>query len=164
MKAFKLQEALELFDRSLQLEQPHLAIINHRDAEKFSNRWSMRKPVVKNIIASEQWLKESIPSALNPDDIRLLLRKLIADAAGMEISEINEEESFTNLGVDSISALDIVSLLETEYKMSLTPTLLYEYDSIKKLSDYFIHLKTHSKAAGFPLLPTQKVFYSNQVF
>ncbi len=162
--SFKLSQALELFSSSLQSEQANLAIVHKPDAEKFSNGWLVRKPVVKNKMKAEQPVKVSVSTTVNPENFKSFLKKLIAEAAGLEISEIDEEDSFSNLGVDSISALDIVSLLEKEYKMSLNPTLLFEYDNIKRLSDYFSKLKNDQKAKGFPLLPTQKAFYSNQVF
>ena len=154
MKAFNISEALELFDFSVKLNHPHLAVLQKQDAESFSPNWSTLQPKPKTPVIKPIDQKWST-SEKRPDDFTSFLKQLIADAAELEISEINEEESFTNMGLDSISALDIVSRLEKQYNISLNPTLLFEYDSIKRLSEFFMQYNS-SKTDAFSVPLTQR--------
>ena len=54
--------------------------------------------------------------------------------------------------------------LEKEYQLSLNPTLLFEYDNINLLTDYLVPKSELDVKDSYELLPTQKTFYSNQVF
>ncbi len=162
MIPFKLSLALELFEQSLNYGQANLAAIHQSDATKFSLHWVERKP--KEPVTRPYLKKETTWRENETLDFKSIILKLIAEATQVPAIEIDEEESFSSLGLDSISALDIVGELENEYKVTLNPTLLYEYDSIARLSAYFSNLISGQKSESFSLLPTQKAFYSNQIF
>jgi len=103
------------------------------------------------------------------------LKTLIAIEIDIAVESVDETESFNNLGLDSISALDIIGKIEKEYTLNLNPTLLFEYDTIASLAQYFDQLNGNTETepatqfknigqAEYALLPTQKTFYSNQQF
>ena len=164
MIPIKLPLAFELFEKSLNAGQANLVAIHQTDATKFSFQWADRKMKTQETLTKPIIEKETFQAKNDTPDFKLIITKLIAEATQIPVNEIDEEESFSGLGLDSISALDIVGELENEYKLTLNPTLLYEYDSISRLSEYFSNLTGSQKSPGFPLLPTQKAFYSNQMF
>jgi 3-oxoacyl-(acyl-carrier-protein) synthase/acyl carrier protein len=137
MIPLKLPFALELFERSLSTGQTNLVAIHQPDAAKFSFHWVERKLKIQENITNPILEKETVKEIYNTPDFKLIITTLIAGATQIPAAEIDEDESFSSLGLDSISALDIVGELENEYKLTLNPTLLYEYDTISRLSEYF---------------------------
>ncbi|MBK7427952.1 MAG: KR domain-containing protein [Saprospiraceae bacterium] len=156
--------AFELFEKSIGAGQSNLVAIDKLDASKFTFHWVERKLKMYDYNPNPPFEKEIIQPKPNTQNFKFIITQLISEATQIQISEINEDESFSSLGLDSISALDIVGQLEKEYQFTLNPTLLYEYDSISRLSEYFSNLNVSQEHKSFVLLPTQKAFYSNQVF
>ena len=54
----------------------------------------------------------------------------------MDKSFINPNDSFQELGLDSIGAVSLVKEIETKYDIKLYPTVFFEYRTISLLSDY----------------------------
>tara|TARA_B100000795_G_scaffold177263_1_gene133978 strand:- start:1804 stop:10641 length:8838 start_codon:yes stop_codon:yes gene_type:complete len=158
---FQTQRGLKLFESSLEYTDAHLAILDDSDAKNYSNQLSYRLDSTKKKNIEEKPLVHHAPIQLN---FREILTSLIAEAIDLPTEEIDQNESFTSLGLDSISALDIVGILEKEYQLSLNPTLLFEYDNVNLLSDYLNSKSDQEVNISYELLPTQKTFYSNQVF
>jgi 3-oxoacyl-(acyl-carrier-protein) synthase/acyl carrier protein len=103
-------------------------------------------------------------------EIRSFLLKLVAETIGADAGGIDEEESFSMLGLDSIGALDTVALIEQQYQVSLSPTLLFENDTIAKLSVYLAKLtrtenplseKLQMPVSMMKLSHTQRAFFIN---
>lgn len=164
MIPIQLPLAFELFERSLKCGQSNLVAIHPSDVTKFSLNWSDRKVKLKETVTRPALKNETSQTIIETTDFKSIITKLISKATQIPATEIDEEESFSSLGLDSITALDIVGELENEYKLILNPTLLYEYDSISRLSGYFSNLNGKQQPKSFSLLPTQKTFYFNQVF
>lgn len=123
------------------------------------------------------------PSTPEKPDYKTLIKQLIAEALDQSAETIDDRESFYNLGLDSLSAVDVVKKFETVSGLALNPTLLFEYDSVEALSDYINHLNTGAgqgalkaktanleevhadiESTPFPLLPAQQTFFANQLF
>jgi amino acid adenylation domain-containing protein len=164
MKPIKLSMALQLFEQSFQHKQTHLAVMQLQDAERFSPNWQLKKQQTKKVKISPPKEIVVVSKDVNAVDFKSLLIKMIADATELPESEVNEEESFSNLGLDSISAMDIVGVIEKQFNLSLDPTLLYEYDTVASLSIYLNRFKSFEKPKSFSLLPSQKTFFTNQIF
>tara|TARA_B110000208_G_scaffold83786_1_gene106359 strand:+ start:1404 stop:10250 length:8847 start_codon:yes stop_codon:yes gene_type:complete len=162
---FKLQKGLELFESSLEHTNNHLAIINQNDAKRYSNILSYKSGSSRKNSDGKEEEKEPVDQNVSTQvNFKEVLTHLIAQAIDIPSEEIDPDEPFTNLGLDSISALDIVGVLEKEYQLSLNPTLLFEYDNINLLTDYLVPKSELEVKSSYDLLPTQKTFYSNQVF
>ncbi|MCD4503427.1 SDR family NAD(P)-dependent oxidoreductase [Chromobacterium piscinae] len=56
---------------------------------------------------------------------------------------INNVESFSELGLDSIGVLKFTSTVNKLFDLELKPTILFEYDSIFKLSNYLQNLSVN---------------------
>ncbi|WP_437923085.1 SDR family NAD(P)-dependent oxidoreductase [Sorangium sp. So ce291] len=75
------------------------------------------------------------------------LRRLVAAKIQADSSDIDAEESFFSLGVDSVALQEITEQLEQVYG-SLPPTLLFESPNIRRLARYLA--ERASSAVGAP--------------
>jgi len=162
----EIERAKSLFINSLSIPEAHLLILDNSDAQNFSFLYSSRKHISK--IEGKRKKAQSTEAIVSGDKINFvqILKSLISKDTDIPIEEIDENESFTDLGLDSISALDISSKLENDYQLVLDPTLLYEYDSIKRLAGYLNQITNNEKESEseYSLLASQIPFFSNQHF
>ena len=68
-------------------------------------------------------------------NVQTLVASLVAKALNTEVAQ-DENAGFYDLGLDSNDLLGLVTALEQMLDVSLYPTLLFEHNSIKLLSDY----------------------------
>ncbi|WP_416966645.1 amino acid adenylation domain-containing protein [Streptomyces sp. 4F14] len=81
------------------------------------------------------------------------VRHLIADALNRDPGELEPTVGYYELGIDSVSVLELVGTLERELGKSLPPTLLFEYTTIRDLAAYLD--EHHPVAAHTPPLGTR---------
>ena len=67
-----------------------------------------------------------------------LLKSLISEEMEIDVSEIDENSRFEELGLDSISGIFILDKLEQKYGLELSPALMFDYPTIEKFSEYLI--------------------------
>ncbi len=109
-------------------------------------------------------------SAMSPSEsVRDLLARLIGPEIGQRPDEIDDEASLLTMGLDSLTAVDLVKTLEQELSTSLPTTLLFEYPSIAQLSAYLASQHptatpappaAESEAPDFALAPVQTAFHT----
>ncbi|WP_230991356.1 non-ribosomal peptide synthetase/type I polyketide synthase [Streptomyces endocoffeicus] len=87
------------------------------------------------------------PADPTPAHIAGVLRRLLAEALHRPPAEIADDEQFLTMGLDSLSAVDLVRRLESELGRALPPTLFFEYRTIGELA---AHLSTGQVAAQRP--------------
>jgi polyketide synthase PksN len=66
------------------------------------------------------------------------IKKLIAEETGIPKNEINESDTFFNLGFDSVSCIFLMDKLEKELKIELNPIHFWDYPSIDTYSEFLI--------------------------
>ncbi|MFY1698648.1 amino acid adenylation domain-containing protein [Solwaraspora sp. WMMA2101] len=71
----------------------------------------------------------------SPGEIRDLLRRLLADALDCDPARIDDDTPFLSLGLDSLTAIDLVKILEGELGRPLPTMLLFEHGTIAALVD-----------------------------
>ncbi len=67
-------------------------------------------------------------------------KELIAEETGSKPSEINIDEGFQSLGLDSVNAVFLLEKMERRYKVSLSPLLFWDYPTIKTFSAHIYSL------------------------
>ena len=102
--------------------------------------------------------------------VRDVIANLIAAELGQRPEDMDDGASFLAMGLDSLTAVDLVKTLEHELGRTLPATLLFEYSSIAQLSAYLS--KTPSEApiaevaaqqddeSSFALTPVQLAFHT----
>lgn len=76
------------------------------------------------------------PGRTADSPVRDIIAGLIAAELGHGARDIDDDASFRALGLDSLSAVDLVKKLERELGRELPTTLLFEHSSIAQLSAY----------------------------
>jgi acyl carrier protein len=78
----------------------------------------------------------SNPKGRTKVEIESWLRTHIAEILGVYLDEVDPETSFPDLGMDSVSALDVTGALENWLGSAIPPTLLTKHDTIRKLATH----------------------------
>jgi acyl carrier protein len=68
-----------------------------------------------------------------------ILKGLIAEEMGIPIDEINETDTFYNLGLDSVSCIFLMDKLEKKLQIDLNPIHFWDYPTIDTYSDFVVH-------------------------
>lgn len=102
-------------DSKLSAEKPSLLLNDHDENMDFDN---------KNI---------DLNSKLNE-----YISGLVLKISGKEIRKNDYKTNLMDFGIESSQLINIVELIEKELSVELNPTVLFEYPSIKELSDYII--------------------------
>ncbi|KAA1239615.1 acyl carrier protein, partial [Aquimarina sp. RZ0] len=80
------------------------------------------------------------------------LSVLLSETIYLEVSRIDQESTFQDLGLDSITGVEFIKLINDSYGLELPATSLYDYTTIVSLSEHIL-----------PLLPeTSAVFSSSE--
>ncbi len=110
------------------------------------------------------------------EDLRREVYALIAQFGNIPASEIRGDAHLMTLGIDSLSAVDLVFALEQRLGQSIPTTFLFEYDTVDALIDGLARLAprlstgpitpapTQPERGPLPLLDTQQTFLVQQRF
>ncbi len=83
-----------------------------------------------------------------PEDWKSYLKQLISSATLIPIQDIDEDQGFRNLGLDSLMILKLKKQLETQKGISLSSTAFWNYPDIRALSAFLANsTETHSNKA-----------------
>ncbi|MCO1604482.1 SDR family NAD(P)-dependent oxidoreductase [Desulfosporosinus nitroreducens] len=93
---------------------------------------------VENDKKHPEVLKNTEPKCNSEHIIASYLQKEIGKVLGKRSCEIDVNTGFYDLGLDSTQLLNLVKELELKLNKQLYPTLLFEYSTIKRLSDYLM--------------------------
>ena len=96
------------------------------------------------------------PNKSNIDDIKELIKSIIAEVMHIDKTDINDQTLFQEYGIDSLITLELLTPLKQEFGY-LPSTIFFEYPNISKLSSYLINLKkTDNKSTTNDLEQNQK--------
>lgn len=70
------------------------------------------------------------------EEILQLLKSEIAAETGIAISEIGDEASFFELGLNSISAVFILDVLEKKLNVEMSPLFFWDYPTLDRFAEY----------------------------
>ena len=149
------QEALDLFDTALTAEQPHL-IPAHLDLKAlrslatldalpalFTNliHATTRRHADNDLTAHSKTALAQRLHGLSTEQQQAVLRDLvrshIATVLGAPTAEdINPDHNFQDLGLDSLTALELRNRLKTATGLTLSPTLIFDYPTPTTLANY----------------------------
>jgi acyl carrier protein len=79
-------------------------------------------------------------------ELLTILKSLIAEETGIEVSDINETDTFFNLGLDSISCIYLLDKLEKKLSVELNPIHFWDYPSLDTYTDFLLQeMNAHGK-------------------
>ena len=91
------------------------------------------------------------------DRVRNLLRNCISEALKINRNRVNDEQSFSEIGVDSIIAVGLVNRINRRCSLTLPTTILFDYNNIDRLTQYLAESHGPELTAWFEASGTQEV-------
>ena len=73
-------------------------------------------------------------------EILQLLKHEIASETGVPVSDITDSASFFELGLNSISAVFILDVLEKKMQVEMNPLFFWDYPTLELLADHITTL------------------------
>ncbi|GIE31837.1 hypothetical protein Ait01nite_048820 [Actinoplanes italicus] len=98
--------------------------------------------------------REAVTSGAARDALVALVRELLAGPLERDADSIGVDEPFLTLGLDSLTAVDLVKELERRLGRTLSTTLFFEHRTIGELAGHL----GGSERTVFPLSPVQRAF------
>lgn len=74
-------------------------------------------------------------------DILLLLKTEIARETGIPVTDIADSASFFDLGLNSISAVFILDVLEKKLGIEMNPLFFWDYPTVELLAGHIVTLR-----------------------
>ncbi|WP_232035849.1 SDR family NAD(P)-dependent oxidoreductase [Methylomusa anaerophila] len=72
------------------------------------------------------------------DHVRTIIKETIAEALKMEEQQIQDDRSFSEYGVDSIVAVNLVNLINKQCHIPLPTTVLFDYNNVDQLTKHIM--------------------------
>lgn len=76
-------------------------------------------------------------------DILSALKEEIAKEAGVAVSNVDTDATFSSLGLDSISSIFVMNELELKLGIEMNPMFFWDYPTVSKLAEHITSLTTH---------------------
>ena len=77
-------------------------------------------------------------NTLSKEQIQKRLIKSLAEALYLDFSEIDPEQSFVDLGLDSIVGVEWIKTVNKDFDLELSSTKVYDYSTISKLTSFLV--------------------------
>ncbi|XLS29187.1 SDR family NAD(P)-dependent oxidoreductase [Flavobacteriaceae bacterium M23B6Z8] len=104
-------------------------------------------------------------NSLSKIQIQQRLIRSLAAALYLDVSEIDPEQSFIDLGLDSIVGVEWIKTVNKDFNLALSSTKVYDYSTISKLATYMLKElegKEVSLPKEEPLIVQKKIEVSSQ--
>jgi acyl carrier protein len=86
--------------------------------------------------------------SVDPANLTQTLKQLLADLLYFEdVAAIDESAKFLDLGMDSVTGVEYINMINRKFALKLKAVVLYDYSSIRDLADYLLSLVRHGNAA-----------------
>lgn len=104
---------------------------------------------IKNAVAAPEPALTAKETTISYSIIVELLKEAIAAYAGIPIQNIGERDTFEQLGLDSMGAVQVAAALEQSAGLAVIPTMVYDYPNISALAAALAGMElTHSASVS----------------
>ena len=113
---------------------------------------------VQSVTPSKKNEMKALVSKVAVDDlnqIKSILRECVAEALKMDEDEVVDEISFSDIGVDSIVAVNLINIINDKLGLVLKTTVVFDYNNVNKLAEML--RDKHSSELPKALTITEKV-------
>ncbi len=101
---------------------------------------------------------EALPPAEQRDHLMSSIQSLVAKVLGFNsLDLVGLQTGFFDMGVDSLTSIEVRNRLQASLKCSLPATLLFKYSTVEKVADYLLNevLTSLSQKSSVQLPPAQ---------
>ncbi len=154
--------------------QPRSLLADFGSKTKVSGGFESRKPATiadESLIRDRQTQIATRPGQIEAKQLLDLSREIIVRQIARSLEKtpdlISINKSFHSLGIDSLKAIEIMETLGTNFDISLSPTLLFEYPTLADLTEYLVrqhgekleqYILVNHKLTPLSTLPLQPSF------
>ncbi|WP_261595462.1 beta-ketoacyl synthase N-terminal-like domain-containing protein, partial [Pseudoalteromonas holothuriae] len=138
LAAMPTELGLDCFYRALNSSQSQLAVL-------YSQQTVAQDIINKVVGIAQETTLQKLPFVLNKAVVEQYLKQVFSDALLIPAQTIKLDAGFEKFGIDSVMVLKLTGELEKRFG-SLSKTLLFEYQTIVQLSEYFIKYHAHQLA------------------
>lgn len=133
------EDGMVALEKAMQQKSPVITVF-YGDLEEIKEKLNIDTVVEKKEVPKKQ--KNTARTKVRPKEFYKeqtveYLKKVLTKVTKIQEEDIDEKESFEYYGLDSITAMSIGDELESEFG-ELSKTLLFEYQNLNELADYFI--------------------------
>ena len=142
IKATKLYDYPTLLDLT-----KYIAQISSTQGRNIDVERSQSSPTGKTIS------QQSLPltdSQNNVSQVKEVLKQQLAEALYADISEIEEDKKFVDLGLDSIVGVEWITNINKTYNLNIKATKLYDYPTLLDFTKYIIQKISSKGGNRFP--------------
>ena len=111
---------------------------NHISLEKIETYTIQAPAFLGSISELNRNGKEHVNGILSETEVRTSLIQLISESLEIDAIEIDDDNSFTAIGVDSLLSIEIRSKIQATFRLNLSASLIFDYPTLKELAP-FIH-------------------------
>ncbi|WP_255298242.1 SDR family NAD(P)-dependent oxidoreductase [Brevibacillus dissolubilis] len=125
----------------------HSAAVSHttKIEQQATARQPMSRPTTQKSNAPSTKPARSrsfdLPDQMIEDFVRTSIRENIGAALKMDESRIQNDQSFSEYGVDSIVAVNLINLINQSFQLTLQTTVLFDYNNVDQLTKHIF--QTH---------------------
>ncbi|WP_216655353.1 type I polyketide synthase [Thermoleptolyngbya sichuanensis] len=91
---------------------------------------------------ANSWFEQirQLPTGDRPAALTARLQQAVANLLGRPASSLDPHQGFTDLGLDSLTTIELTHQLQQQVPQPLPNALLYSYPTIATLTEYLLHL------------------------
>lgn len=129
---------LEMHDKTFVGRSDTLETIEANFASEKKAEIVSTAPIEKKVLESDDMsvLEQSSTTKVQESNLSKSLRQFLADELHLEIDEIDGDEQFIDLGLDSITGVTWVRKINEVYNLSIEATKVYSYPTLNEFTDY----------------------------
>ncbi|WP_429865112.1 SDR family NAD(P)-dependent oxidoreductase [Bacillus thuringiensis] len=142
LQPMKTKNGIQALYMALDSDADHILVLEGEEVSVRNSRSELKLPAhapvaeVMHIDASDQARASVI----------LRLKTIFAEAAKLEVAQIDEDERFENYGIDSFMIAALNNKLE-RWVGGISKTIFYEYQTLGDLADYLVETYPHIRKA-----------------
>lgn len=91
---------------------------------------------VKNKIALSHKDDIKIVNNYSKENIKVIVRNIVKNILHLSDEEIDDDKNFKDIGIDSISSVEVIRDINNTFSLSLDAVILYDYSTVSTLAEY----------------------------
>ena len=133
-----LEQKFGKLPKTLFFEYTNIEVLASHLFSTYGERYQIGEKEVSAEEAEQKTESEYVTVEADSKSVGNQITKIIQEITKISVEQSEWETGFYELGMDSANLLDLVNQLEQMFQIELYPTLLFEYTSVKTLSDYLV--------------------------
>lgn len=138
-----LNKISDYIAQHLSKKSVHTGLLDDFGSDQLIQSSSIVNPNSENAAAIKQWLKQELALVLYED-----------------ISNLDVEKKFTDLGLDSITGVELISKINQQFGLALKVIQIYDYPTLATLAEYIAQLTSshiHKNSIGLNHVSSTKL-------